>query len=67
MHKVGDGGMMELKDIVNDHEKRIRFLEVHQAVLVEHVKSIRKWAGWGITILGGSFLLQLANLVIRGG
>lgn len=50
---------------VDDHEKRIRTLEVNNAVLQEHVRTIRKWAGWGVAILGGSFLVQLVNMVIQ--
>jgi hypothetical protein len=57
--------MAKVEDQVQDHEKRIRTLEVNSAVLTDHVQSIRRWAGWGITILGGSFLLQLANLVLK--
>lgn len=49
-----------------DHEKRIRNLELSQAILEEHVKMIRKWAGWGVAILAGSFLVQLVNVVIKG-
>jgi hypothetical protein len=55
---------MRLEDQVQDHEKRIRTLEVDSALLKDHVQSIRKWAGWGVTILGGSFLLQLASLIM---
>lgn len=49
-----------------NHEKRIQALEVNQAVMTEHVKQIRKWAGWGVAILGSSFLVQLFNLVTGG-
>mgnify|MGYP001316094577 CR=1 FL=1 len=58
--------MPDLEEQVKDHEVRIRILEVDSAVLKEHVQAIRKWAGWAITILGGSFLVQLANLIMNG-
>lgn len=57
---------MELVKRVDDHEKRIRVLEVDQAVLIEHVKFIRKWAGWGIALLGGSVLLQFVEFFKQG-
>lgn len=57
--------MAKIDELVQDHEVRIRTLEVNSAVLAEHVKQILKWASWGIAILGGSFLLQLANLIIK--
>ena len=55
---------MRLEDQVQDHEKRIRALEVDNAVLKEHVQAIRKWAGWCLATLGAIFLVQLANLIL---
>jgi len=51
---------------LSDHDQRIRVLEVNSAVLSDHVKQIRKWAGWGVAILGGSFLVQLVSVVAKG-
>lgn len=56
--------MEKLEDQVSDHEVRIRTLEVNSALLTDHVATIRKWAGWAIMILGATFLVQLASLII---
>lgn len=51
---------------LTDHEKRIRGVEVNQAVITDNVSQIRKWSGWGVALLAGSFLIQLLNVVIKG-
>lgn len=52
---------------LSDHEQRIRSVEVNQAVLTDHVRTIRKWAGWAVGILGATLLVQLINMILGRG
>jgi hypothetical protein len=57
--------MGRVEDQVQDHEIRIRTLEVNNALLTDHVATIRKWSAWAIGILGATFIVQLASLLIN--
>lgn len=50
---------------LDDHDKRIVTLERSTDVMGDNLKQIRYWAGWGIGILAASFLLQLADLIMK--
>lgn len=54
------------EDWLKNHEKRINALEVNQAVITTKVTQIAKWAGWGVALLGGSLIVQFANLLMKG-
>lgn len=50
---------------LDEHEKRIQKLEVAEALLTDHMKSVKHWARWIIAILGGSLVLQILALLAK--